>query len=111
MSVNDKIKLMLYLWLLSVAFLGGLLLKSPAQMVTLDAKKIVSDIMLNDVSKGDQIRSIDEMSQCLSQIIDEYAIQHKVMILPKQAVIAGNRDITREIHVRMYQKCGFRSKD
>ena len=75
------------------------------KIVTLDTKQIIHQMIVKNSSKIEQPNFIETVSACLSEVVEDYAKQHHALILPSQAAIAGNKDITFEIKAQMQQRC------
>lgn len=75
------------------------------QVVTLDTKQIINQMIMQNQSKIEQPNFIESVSTCLSEVIEDYAKEHHALIVPTQAAIAGNKDITLEIKAQMQQRC------
>ena len=74
-------------------------------VVTLDSKRIIQQLLAQHPSKTEQPYFIDSLSACLSEVVADYAIKNHVLILPSQASIAGNQDITSIISNRVLKQC------
>lgn len=75
-------------------------------MVTLDTKQIINHMLTQNKAHIDkEVDTVETMSACLSEVIEEYAKHHRVVIFPRQAAIAGNKDVTSEIKHVMQKKC------
>lgn len=108
MSIERKSYVIFSICLITFVCLMLLLLpeKENKAIVTLDSKKLINEMILNVAeAKEDKLIFIDEMSQCLSDVVEEYAKEYKVLVLPQQAVIAGGQDITSTIQVKMHKNC------
>lgn len=75
------------------------------QIVTLDTKHIINQVIEYNQSNLEKSNVIESASACLSALIEDYAKQHQVLILPSQAAIAGNKDITQTIKAQMQRRC------
>ncbi len=78
------------------------------QMVVLDVKAITADFIVSlqqkKLNDNEQKKAIDAFSLQLSKTVNEMAEQHNWVVLPAQAVIAGQKDITSEVILKMRDK-------
>jgi len=74
-------------------------------IVSFDADWVIGEMIQANQNSAEKINFIDKMSVCLGEIIEEYANENHVVIIPKKAVIAGGEDVSYEIQSLMNKRC------
>lgn len=105
MNVNLALKILASGLIVNLALVLVFYNTSSMSVVTLDNKQIIHQMLIGNQGKIEQPNFIESLSACLSDVIEDYANKHQVLILPSQAAIAGNKDITQTIKAHMHQRC------
>jgi hypothetical protein len=85
--------------------LHGSLREINSRVVSFDSDWVIAEMIQAGTVDPKKIESIDKVSACLSNVIEQYAAENKVVIIPKKAVIAGGKDVSHEIQSLMNKRC------
>lgn len=111
MNVSNQTKKSFFTFpLLVISILLGWTLHSSQRDVTsgvvsFDSDWVIGEMIQSNQNSAEKIEFIDKMSACLSEVIEQYADENNVVIIPKKAVIAGGKDISSEIQSLMQKRC------